>query len=67
MDTRILRLHPQSGTAGFVLDTISDNAANAGVVLGPEEHKVTSHDLGWTGAIVSRNGKVEETSLAQMC
>ena len=42
---------------------ISDNAANAGIVLGPEKHKVSSHDLRWTDAIVFRGAKVEETGL----
>ncbi|NCW53849.1 MAG: 2-oxo-hepta-3-ene-1,7-dioic acid hydratase, partial [Rhodobacteraceae bacterium] len=46
-----------------VLDTISDNAANAGVVLGAEKHVISSHDLRWVGAIVSRDKEVEETGL----
>ena len=45
------------------MDTISDNAANAGLVLGPEKHKVLARDLRWTGEIVSLNGEVEETGL----
>ena len=63
LDTRIVRQDPQSGKARTVLDTISDNAANAGVVLGAEKHAISSHDLRWVGAIVSRDKEVEETGL----
>ena len=63
LDTRILRADPETGTTRNVYDTISDNAANAGIVLGKERHAVEAHDLRWTGAIVSRNGEVEETGL----
>ena len=34
LDTRILRADPRTGQTRSVLDTISDNAANAGIVLG---------------------------------
>lgn len=63
LDTRILRHDTHSGMTRSVLDTISDNAANAGIFLGPEKHKVSSHDLRWTGALVFRGGEVEETGL----
>ena len=36
LDTRIQRVDPASGKARTVHDTISDNAANAGIVLGGE-------------------------------
>ena len=63
LDTRIMRLDPQSGQARTVFDTISDNAANAGIVLGSQKHQLDSFDLRWVGAIVSRNNEVEETGL----
>lgn len=63
LDTRILRADPATGKARIIVDTISDNAANAGVVLGPERHAPGAHDLRWVGAIVTRNGVVEETGL----
>ena len=63
LDTRILRKDPETGKARIITDTISDNAANAGVVLGAEKHAVDAHDLRWVGAICSRNGEVEETGL----
>ena len=63
LDTRILRIDPETKATRTVFDTISDNAANAGVVLGPERHAVDAFDLRWVGAITSRNGEVEETGL----
>ncbi|TMV06948.1 2-oxo-hepta-3-ene-1,7-dioic acid hydratase [Ruegeria sediminis] len=63
LDTRILRADPATGQARIVTDTISDNAANAGVVLGAERHAADAQDLRWVGAIVSRDGTVEETGL----
>lgn len=63
LDTRILRADPATGTARIITDTISDNAANAGLVLGNARHKIDAHDLRWVGAIVTRNGIVEETGL----
>lgn len=63
LDTRILRADPATGRTRNVCDTISDNAANAGIVLGPQRHRPTDFDLRWVGSIVSRNGEVEETGL----
>ncbi|GGA25948.1 2-oxo-hept-4-ene-1,7-dioate hydratase [Neptunicoccus cionae] len=63
LDTRILRADPETGQTRKVFDTISDNAANAGVVLGAQRHKVDAFDLRWVGAITSRNDEVEETGL----
>ncbi len=63
LDTRILRTDPATGKMRNVFDTISDNAANAGIVLGKEQHRLDAHDLRWIGAIVSRDGEVEETGL----
>lgn len=63
LDTRILRVDPETKATRTVYDTISDNAANAGVVLGSERHAVDAFDLRWTGAITFRNGEVEETGL----
>jgi len=61
LDTRILRADPATGKARIITDTVSDNAANAGIVLGTQRHAVDAHDLRWVGAIVRRNGVVEET------
>lgn len=63
LDTRILRVDPSSGATRKVFDTIADNAANAGIVLGDKKHSPDALDLRWVGAIVSRGGSVEETGL----
>lgn len=63
LDTRILRNDPTTGQARIITDTISDNAANAGVVLGDIRHAPDAIDLRWIPAIVTRDGIVEETGL----
>ncbi len=63
LDTRILRSDPRTGRSRIITDTVSDNAANAGVVLGDQRHVIDAHDLRWVGAIVKRGGVVEETGL----
>lgn len=63
LDTRILRADPATGQPRRIFDTVSDNAANAGIVLGAQRHAVAAVDLRWIGAIVSRDGVVEETGL----
>jgi 2-oxo-hept-3-ene-1,7-dioate hydratase len=63
LDTRILRADPATGRARTIFDTISDNAANAGIVLGLQRHAPDALDLRWQGAIVKRDGVVEETGL----
>ena len=63
LDTRIVRHDAATGQTRKIFDTISDNAANAGAVLGSAQHAVDAFDLRWVGAIASRNGEVEETGL----
>ncbi|EBA09239.1 2-oxo-hept-4-ene-1,7-dioate hydratase [Sagittula stellata] len=63
LDTRIQRSDPATGRARVIADTISDNAANAGIVLGEARHDPRLVDLRWVGAVVSRDGEVEETGL----
>jgi 2-oxo-hept-3-ene-1,7-dioate hydratase len=63
LDTRIVRADKATGATRTVFDTISDNAANAGIVLGKQRHAVDAFDLRWVGSIVCRNGEVEETGL----
>lgn len=63
LDTRIVRVDPQTKKARNVFDTISDNAANAGIVTGGRAVRPDQLDMRWMGAIVSRNAEVEETGL----
>ncbi len=63
LDTRVQRVDKQTGKARTIFDTIADNAANAGIVTGGRPMRPDAIDLRWVGAIVSRNGQVEETGL----
>ncbi|MDQ2091841.1 2-oxo-hept-4-ene-1,7-dioate hydratase [Marimonas arenosa] len=63
LDTRIKRICPLTGQPRRIFDTIADNAANAGIILGDGKFDPVSDNLRWTGAIVSANGTVEETGL----
>ncbi len=57
------RIDPETGYTRNVKDTISDNAANAGIVVGDKRFDPAQIDLRWAGAILSKNGTVEETGL----
>ena len=46
-----------------VLDTIADNAANAGIVLGGRPMKPDAVDWRWAGALLYKNGVIEESGL----
>lgn len=63
LDTRILRNDPATGQARRICDTVSDNAANAGVVLGSARHTPGDFDLRWVGAIVTSGDEVVATGL----
>jgi 2-oxo-hept-3-ene-1,7-dioate hydratase len=63
LDTRILRIDPTTKKPRNIVDTISDNAANAGIVLGKQQFNPREIDMRWMGAIVSKNNVVEETGL----
>jgi 2-oxo-hept-3-ene-1,7-dioate hydratase len=63
LDTRILRKDPATGAIRKVTDTISDNAANGGIVLGDGRFDARTTDLRWMGCILKRDGIVEETGL----
>ena len=63
LDSRIRRTDPETGKGRKVFDSIADNAANAGIVTGGRAMRPNDVDMRWMGAIVSRNGEVEETGL----
>jgi 2-oxo-hept-3-ene-1,7-dioate hydratase len=47
-----------------IFDTVADNGAAAGFVLGTERFDPQVLDLPWVGAMMLRTGEVEETGLA---
>jgi len=61
---RSYRVHPHTGYTRTVFDTIADNAANAGIIMGGRKIKPDEIDLRWAGAIVKRNDVIEQTGLA---
>jgi 2-oxo-hept-3-ene-1,7-dioate hydratase len=64
IDARIEQFDRDTKVMRKVFDTISDFAANAGIILGDQRVKPDALDLRWVGAILSKNGVVEETGLA---
>ncbi|WP_407177358.1 2-oxo-hept-4-ene-1,7-dioate hydratase [Bradyrhizobium sp. STM 3562] len=64
LETRMHRVDPETGKTRKVMDTISDNAANAALVLGGRPFRPLEADLRWIGALLFRNGQIEETGLA---
>ena len=61
---RTFRIDPETGRTRTVIDTIADNAADAGIVCGGRRVGPREIDLRWVGAMGSRNGVIEETGLA---
>ncbi|NUU64940.1 2-oxo-hepta-3-ene-1,7-dioic acid hydratase [Enterobacteriaceae bacterium BIT-l23] len=64
IDARCHNVDPQSGRPRKVFDTISDNAANAGVVIGGRPIRPDALDLRWISALLYRNGVIEESGVA---
>ncbi len=70
IDARIEQFDRHTKAPRKVFDTISDNAANAGIVLGDiasdARYRINplTTNLPWVGAICRYNGVVEETGLA---
>ena len=64
IDSRIEQHDRHTKVFRKVQDTISDNAANAAIVLGGRKARPSEVDMPWIGAILRQNGVVEETGLA---
>ena len=64
IDSRIEQFDRHTKVMRKVYDTISDNAANAGIVLGAKRVDPLTTDLPWCGAVLRQNDVVEETGLA---
>lgn len=61
---RSFRKHPETGYTRKVLDTVADNAGNAGIIMGGRPIRPLDMDLRWCGGILNVNGVIEETGLA---
>lgn len=64
LDARIQRIDPETKATRKVLDTISDNAADAGLVLGGRPFRPLEADMRWIAAICYCNGHIEESGVA---
>lgn len=63
IDARIEQFDRESRAPRQVRDTIADNAANAGIVLGGRPRKPNEVDWRWAGALLFKNGVIEESGL----
>ncbi len=64
IDARIKRIDPKTGVTRKVFDTISDNAANAGIVMGGKPSRPNDVDMRWICALIHRNGVIEDSGVA---
>ncbi|MEO6273215.1 MAG: 2-oxo-hept-4-ene-1,7-dioate hydratase [Rhodoferax sp.] len=64
IDSRIEQFDRETKVMRKVFDTISDFAANAGIVMGGRPVRPNDVDLRWVGALLHKNGVIEETGLA---
>ena len=64
IDARIEQFDRDTKAPRKVFDTIADFAASAGVILGGSRVRPMGIDLRWVGALLERNGVIEETGLA---
>lgn len=63
IDARIEQFDRHTQAPRKVLDTIADNAANAGIVLGGRPMRPDAVDWRWAGALLFKNGVIEESGL----
>lgn len=64
IDARIQRVDPETQVTRKVFDTISDNAANAGIILGGRPVRPMDLDLRTIPGILYKNGVVEESGVS---
>lgn len=64
IDARIEQFDRHTKAMRKVFDTIADNAANAGIVLGGRPVKPDAVDLRWVSALLYKNGVIEESGVA---
>ena len=64
IDARIEQFDRETRAPRRVFDTIADNAANAGIVMGGRPVKPDAVDLRWVSALLYKNGVIEESGVA---
>jgi 2-oxo-hept-3-ene-1,7-dioate hydratase len=63
IDARIEQFDRDTKAPRKVLDTIADNAANAAIILGGRPMRPDAVDWRWAGALLYKNGVIEESGL----
>jgi 2-oxo-hept-3-ene-1,7-dioate hydratase len=64
LDARVQMSDPETGHMRTIVDTIADNAADAGIVIGGRAVRPMDVDLRWVAAVLHRNGVIEESGVA---
>ncbi len=64
IDARIEQFDRHTRAMRNVCDTISDNAASAGIITGGRPVKPDAVDLRWVSALLYKNGVIEESGVA---
>ena len=64
LDARVQMTDPATGHTRTIVDTIADNAADAGIVTGGRAVRPLDIDLRWAAALLYRNGVIEESGVA---
>jgi 2-oxo-hept-3-ene-1,7-dioate hydratase len=64
IDSRVQPVDPETQSSRKVFDTISDFAANAGILLGGRPVRPHEVDLRWVSALLYKNSVIEESGVA---
>jgi 2-oxo-hept-3-ene-1,7-dioate hydratase len=64
LDARVHMTDPDTGHTRTIVDTIADNAADAGIVIGGRAVRPLDVDLRWVAALMYRNEVIEESGVA---
>jgi 2-oxo-hept-3-ene-1,7-dioate hydratase len=64
IDWRIRQTEPETKKMRKVVDTISDNAACAGIILGGRPLRPLDYDLRWVAAMLYKNSVIETSGVA---
>jgi 2-oxo-hept-3-ene-1,7-dioate hydratase len=64
IDARVEQFDRHTKAMRKVFDTIADNAANAGIITGGRPVRPDAVDLRWVGALLHKNGVIEESGIA---
>ena len=64
LDARVQMTDPDTGHTRTIVDTIADNAADAGVVLGDLQVRPGDVDLRWVPGLLVQNGAIVESGVS---